>query len=83
MVLSELPEGASGVISGVGGDMKLRRRLMEMGITCGTPFYIEKYAPLKDPMELVIKGMHISLRVDEAAVIAVDEGKEPVCEDEQ
>lgn len=73
MFLNELRQGTSGVISRVGGDMRLRRRLMEMGLTCGTPFHIEKYAPLKDPMELVIKGMHVSLRVAEAAIIAVDE----------
>jgi len=63
--------------------MRLRRRLMEMGLTCGTPFHIEKYAPLKDPMELVIKGMHISLRVAEAAVIEIDDGNSPECEPEQ
>jgi Fe2+ transport system protein FeoA len=34
--------------------------------------HVEKYAPLKDPLELVIKGYHISLRVEEAARITVD-----------
>jgi Fur family ferric uptake transcriptional regulator len=33
---------------------------------------VEKYAPLKDPMELVVKGYHISLRVEEAARILVE-----------
>jgi Fe2+ transport system protein FeoA len=33
---------------------------------------IEKYAPLRDPLELVIDAMHVSLRVEEAAQIEVD-----------
>jgi Fur family ferric uptake transcriptional regulator len=38
----------------------------------GTELYVEKYAPLKDPMEIVLKGFHISLRVEEAADIVVE-----------
>ena len=34
--------------------------------------YVEKYAPLRDPLELIVKGYHISLRVEEAAHIAVE-----------
>jgi Fe2+ transport system protein FeoA len=34
--------------------------------------HVEKYAPLKDPLELVVKGYHISLRVEEAAQITVE-----------
>ena len=43
-----------------------------MGINRGSEIYVEKYAPLKDPIELVIKGYHISLRVEEAANILVE-----------
>jgi len=49
----------------------LRRRILEMGIIKGAQIYVEKYAPLKDPLELNIKGCHISLRVEEAAQITV------------
>ena len=44
-----------------------------MGILKGAEVYIEKYAPLKDPLELIVKGYHVSLRVKEAARISVDE----------
>ncbi|MCK7514585.1 MAG: ferrous iron transport protein A [Desulfobacterales bacterium] len=47
-------------------------RILEMGIVKGAEVYVEKYAPLKDPMELVVKGYHISLRVEEAAQIVVE-----------
>ena len=43
-----------------------------MGILKGAEVYIEKYAPLKDPLELIVKGYHISLRVKEAAQITVE-----------
>ena len=42
-----------------------------MGIIKGTTVYIEKYAPLRDPIELIVKGYHISLRVEEAQQISV------------
>lgn len=72
MLLSEMKEGQSGIIVHVGGNGALRRRVLEMGLTKGTEIYVEKYAPLKDPLELIIKGYHISLRIEEAANITVD-----------
>ena len=72
MQLSDMKEGQSGRIVSVGGDMRLRRRILEMGLTRGVDFYIEKYAPLRDPLELIVRGMHISLRVNEAAAISVE-----------
>ncbi|MFW6081074.1 MAG: FeoA family protein [Desulfosalsimonas sp.] len=69
--LSKMKEGQSGRILSVGGDMRLRRRILEMGITTGSEFYIEKYAPLRDPLELTVRGMHVSLRVSEAEAITV------------
>ncbi|MBW1812686.1 MAG: ferrous iron transport protein A [Deltaproteobacteria bacterium] len=72
MLLSEMKEGQSGLIKNIGGNSMLRRRILEMGLTKGTEIYVEKYAPLKDPIELVVKGYHVSLRVEEAAHIGVD-----------
>ncbi|MBS1239125.1 MAG: FeoA family protein [Deltaproteobacteria bacterium] len=72
MRLSELKEGQTATVVRVGGNGLLRRRIQEMGLVKGTDLYVEKYAPLKDPMELVLKGFHISLRVEEAADIVVE-----------
>jgi len=72
MLLSEMKEGQTARIDAIGGNGALRRRILEMGILKGTQIYVEKYAPLKDPLELIIKGCHISLRVEEAAKITVD-----------
>jgi Fur family ferric uptake transcriptional regulator len=67
-----MKEGQSATIVHVGGNGILRRRILEMGILKGTHVYVEKYAPLRDPLELIIKGYHVSLRVKEAAEIEVD-----------
>jgi Fe2+ transport system protein FeoA len=73
MLLSEMKEGQTGIIVRVeGGNGALRRRMLEMGLTKGTKIYIEKYAPLKDPLELIIKGYHVSLRVEEAEKVTVE-----------
>lgn len=75
MLLSEVKEGQSVVIDRIGGSGALRRRILEMGILKGVRVHVEKYAPLNDPLELVVKGNHISLRVEEAALIRVREAQ--------
>jgi Fur family transcriptional regulator, ferric uptake regulator len=72
VLLCDMRAGQQGTIVRVSGESTLRRRLLEMGINRGTHVYVEKYAPLKDPIELVVKGYHISLRVEEAAQILVE-----------
>jgi Fe2+ transport system protein FeoA len=49
----------------------IRQRLLEMGFIRGARLRVEKLAPMGDPMELVIKGYHLSLRRDESACILV------------
>jgi Fe2+ transport system protein FeoA len=71
MRLSDLREGQTATIERIGGDGALRRRILEMGIVKGAEVYVEKYAPLRDPLELIVKGYHVSLRVNEAARIEV------------
>ena len=72
LLLSELEiEGACRVIK-VRGDRKIKRRLLEMGFVKGTVLLVKKVAPLGDPMELVIKGYHVSLRVSEADHVLVE-----------
>lgn len=73
MTLRDMQEGQEGIISRVAGETVLKRRLLELGINRGTKVFVEKYAPLKDPIEIIIKGYHVSLRVEEAACITVED----------
>ena len=50
----------------------VRKRLMEMGLVKGAEIIVEKVAPLGDPVELVVKGYHLSLRKDEACNVIVE-----------
>ncbi|UCG13367.1 MAG: ferrous iron transport protein A [Deltaproteobacteria bacterium] len=70
--LSTLKEGERGVIAKLGGTGTFRKRLREMGFINGVEVFVEKYAPLRDPIELVLKGYHVSLRVEDAAKVMME-----------
>ncbi len=70
--LSELAPGDKGVVLSVNCRGKLRKRLMDMGLVRGVSFEVERVAPLGDPMELKLKGFHLSLRREEAEEIIVE-----------
>jgi Fe2+ transport system protein FeoA len=56
----------------ISGTKAIKKRLLEMGFVRGTEIYVEKVAPLADPMELVLKGYHVSLRREEARDVQVE-----------
>jgi len=67
--------GESGIVVSVNGAGKIRRRLLDMGITPGAEVYLRKKAPLGDPLEITLRGYELTLRKDEAAfVILSSEG---------
>ena len=72
MLLSDMKEGETAKITRIGGNGALRRRILEMGLLKNSEVHVEKYAPLKDPIELIVKGYHLSLRVNEASQITVE-----------
>ncbi|MCL2741524.1 MAG: ferrous iron transport protein A [Oscillospiraceae bacterium] len=73
MNLRELKVGGSGRVMEVGGEKALRRRLLEMGITPRTVITVKKVAPMGDPIELYLRGYVLSLRLDDAERITVEE----------
>jgi ferrous iron transport protein A len=44
-----------------------------MGITRGTELYVERHAPLGDPVEITLKGYSLALRMNEARHIEIEE----------
>jgi Fe2+ transport system protein FeoA len=74
--LNELKTGEKAVIERVRGRGRFRHRLMEMGFVPGAEIVVEKCAPLKDPIEYVLKGYHVSLRHEEAEKILVRKPEE-------
>lgn len=73
MTLKELNIGKSGRVLTVGGEKVLRRRLLEMGITPRTVLTVKKVAPMGDPIELLLRGYVLTLRLDDAEKITIEE----------
>ena len=48
-----------------------KSRILEMGLTIGTTIEVVRFAPMGDPMELKVRGAHISLRKADAAGLLV------------
>jgi Fe2+ transport system protein FeoA len=69
--LSSLQPGDRAQVARLQASGRIRQRLLEMGFITGARLTVEKLAPLGDPMELVIKGYHLSLRRDESQAILV------------
>lgn len=70
--LSEMAVGARGVVRGFTEGSRASLRLREMGVLPGTEVRIVRLAPLGDPIEIEVRGFHLSLRKTEAAEILVE-----------
>jgi ferrous iron transport protein A len=73
MTLKDLGIGKSGLVLAVGGEKILRKRLLEMGITPRTTVTVKKAAPMGDPIELLLRGYVLSLRLSDAEKISIKE----------
>lgn len=71
-VLSALPAGQRGRVTGFDLPAEQRQRLLEMGLTVGAEFELVRFAPLGDPLEVKVRGYNLSLRKKEAAGIRVE-----------
>lgn len=67
--LDNLGVGEQGRITGLTGESDVRRRLMEMGLTPGTMLRVVRFAPLGDPIDVEVRGYHLSLRKHEAGQV--------------
>ena len=72
MKLSELPVGASAVVREFPKTDSAFVRLREMGLVTGTRVTLVRTAPLGDPIEIKLRGYHLTLRKSEAEHVLVD-----------
>jgi len=70
--LDALNPGESGVIARLEGPAAMVRRMMELGMVPGTTVTIVRRAPLGDPIELSVSGVHLSLRREDASNVHVE-----------
>ena len=72
MNLREVRVGQTVKVVKVHGEGPVRRRIMDMGITKGQKIYVQKVAPLGDPMEVTIRNYELSVRKADCEMIEVE-----------
>lgn len=77
MTLRELPVGKKATVTTVGGEGALRQHFLDMGVIPGSDIVLVKYAPLGDPMEFMIHGYELTLRLADAEQIGIRDVRDP------
>lgn len=70
--LQELKPGTKAIVLDVEGNATLRQKLLGMGLTKGAEIKVVRNAPLKDPIEIEVRGYHLSIRKAEAENVIVE-----------
>jgi ferrous iron transport protein A len=69
--LTALKIGDAATVSEIKLRPDQRGRLLEMGLLVGTSVQLVRFAPLGDPVEIKVRGYHLTLRRQEAEQIWV------------
>ena len=69
--LTSVAVGTTATVAEIKLPPESRPRLMEMGLLVGTPIELVRFAPLGDPVEIKVRGYHLTLRKHEADQIWV------------
>ncbi len=75
--LRMLKQGQRGVIRKALARGELGRRIRDMGLVPGAQVLMMGRAPLKDPVEIKVRGYNLTLRNNEADFIMVEPVDEP------
>ena len=70
--LSKVNLGKRVRVVSVEGPQLVKQRLKEMGITPGVELQVVRIAPLADPVDVEVRGYHLSIRKKEAELIEVE-----------
>ncbi|MCI0747290.1 MAG: ferrous iron transport protein A [Verrucomicrobia subdivision 3 bacterium] len=70
--LTTLAVGSAATVAEIRVSPENRGRLLEMGLLVGTPVELVRFAPLGDPVEIKVRGYHLTLRKHEAEQILVN-----------
>ena len=71
MFLSQLKPGDTAKIVSIKPACPLRVRLLDLGLVPGTEITVLHAAPFRGPMELYLRGYHLTLRRSDTALIEV------------
>ncbi len=71
--LDDLELGETGHIGDILAGPGVGRRLLEMGLTDGAGISLIRRAPMGDPIEVRVRGYHLTLRRSEARAVLLCE----------
>ena len=69
--LSSIKVGSVATVTEIKVPPENRGRLLEMGLIVGTSVELVRFAPMGDPVEIKVRGYHLTLRKHEAEQIWV------------
>jgi len=70
--LTRLQVGGAATVAEINVPAEQRGRILEMGLLVGTRVQLVRFAPMGDPVEIKLRGYHLTLRRTEADQIQVD-----------
>ena len=70
--LSDLPVGGRALVKEFPAKDPAFLRMREMGLLAGTTLTLIRTAPLGDPLEIKLRGYHLTIRKVDAAQILVE-----------
>lgn len=73
--LNDVAVGDVCIVAGLGRKSLIRKRIIDMGVTIGTTIKVLKLAPLGDPIEVLLRGYHLTLRKNEAKEIYIEDNE--------
>lgn len=71
VTLKDVKIGDTCIVEALGKKSLMRKRIIDMGVTIGTEIKVLKFAPLGDPIEILVRGYHLMLRKAEASEVIV------------
>ena len=73
LTLSQLAIGSTAIVRDLPKQGSAFLRLREMGLIAGTTIQLIRTAPMGDPLEIKVRGYHLTLRKSEADHVLVEE----------
>ena len=77
--LADLKKGMHATIVQIGGEDALRQHFLDMGLIPGTEVTFVKAAPMGDPIQLLVRGYELTLRLEDARKIQISNQSTQVC----
>ncbi len=73
ILLREIPEGSEGRVVGYNEVKRgYKKKLLSMGMTPDIKFKVIRVAPFGDPVEILVRDFHLSLRKEESDALIVE-----------